>query len=191
MDASMSMEFTTLSDLNPSLTLKECFKTNIFVYEHTLNRYILHLRFAMKNTETYSFLKWINDILRMAQEHVVLKDKVTMPCTAYQFMQSVVSLDMLNSFEQRMTPILIDRTRIPCVLDYCVVYDRYPEREEYFLDMGDNKPETLIHRTCADPLRIPENSEITLPVFMMKRQAFPGIGTTECEFEFEFDDVFV
>ena len=135
-----SIEFVTLLVLDACISIRDCFKTNIFMYENTSDRILLHLRYALQTHPTRSLYDWMNDIL-VATEQGFLSSmtNLAVPVTAYSIVQTVIGTDTLHSYERKRTPVLINATKVPCVLDYYHAFDRFPNRPNFFFDMGDFK----------------------------------------------------
>ena len=135
-----SIEFVTLLVLDACISIRDCFKTNIFMYENTDDRAILHLRYALQTDPTRSLYDWINDVLVSTEQGFLSSmSSLAVPTTAYSIVQSVVGTDTLHSYERKRTPVLINASKVPCVLDYYHAYDRFPNRPNFFFDMGDFK----------------------------------------------------
>ena len=59
-----TMEFSILHDLsNTEISIKDCFVTNVFMYDLTHDRHVFYLRKVLRLNPNMPFLQWINHFL--------------------------------------------------------------------------------------------------------------------------------
>ena len=168
-----SIEFVTLLVLDACISIRDCFKTNIFMYENTDDRTILHLRYALQTDSTRSLYDWINDVLVSTEQGFLCSmSNLAVPTTAYSIVQSVIGTDTLRSYERKRTPVLINATKVPCVLDYYHAYDRFPNRPNFFFDMGDFKEVPFIGSGVSLTY---DQTNVRAKTSVIRYTAFPSI----------------
>ena len=112
MNPFMSNELVALYSLTPEVTLKQCFKTTLFLYDDTDDVFLLLLRYIMYKSPDFSFMYWIKEILHTTFE----KNKVfhiTFPTNACLLMKQTIPIVVLEAYKELVVPELNLWNRIP------------------------------------------------------------------------------
>ena len=112
MNPFMSSELVTLYTLTPEVTLNQCFKTSLFLYNETEDPFLLLLRYMMHKSPDFSFMYWINEILCTTFESNKVFH-VTFPTNACLIMKQTIPIIILEAYKELMVPELNRWTRVP------------------------------------------------------------------------------
>ena len=112
MNQYMSSELVTLYTLTPEVTLKQCFKTTLFLYDETEDPFLLVLRYIMYKSPDFSFMYWIKEILCTTFESNKVFH-VTFPSNACLIMKQTIPIIILEAYKELMVPELNMWNRLP------------------------------------------------------------------------------
>ena len=108
------MEFSVFHDLqtNSKITVRDCFITNVFMYDFTHDRYIMHLRHLLRINPKMLFLEYINYILTLTNNNtytVFPIDKIIKyekPHNAIIILKVLITQTTLTEYEQSIHSLL-------------------------------------------------------------------------------------
>ena len=112
MNQYMSSELVTLYTLTPEVTLKQCFKTTLFLYDETEDPFLLLLHYIMYKSPDFSFMYWIKEILCMTFESNKVFH-ITFPSNACLIMKQTIPIIILEAYKELMVPELNMWNRLP------------------------------------------------------------------------------
>ena len=108
----ISTEFVTLYDLNESVTIKDAFKTSVYMHEYTEDRFLLNLRYMLLKSPDFSLKYWISEILDTTFETSKVFH-VTFPTNAYLLMKQTIPIIVLDAYQELMVPTLNYFSKVP------------------------------------------------------------------------------
>ena len=108
------MEFSVFHDLQPNskITIKDCFITNVFMYDFTYDHYIMHLRHLLRIHAEMMFLDYVNYILTCTNNstHTIFPIdeimKYEKPHNAVIIFKALISQAVLAGYEQSVHSLL-------------------------------------------------------------------------------------
>ena len=132
------MEFSVLHDLqnNSKFTIKDCFVTNVFMYDFTYDRYIMNLRHVLRIHPEMMFLEYINYILTLTNNstHSVFPLQQIMkyekPYNAVVVFKALIPQRTLTEYEKSPQSLLPRHVEI--------IPFHSSEHDYFFMDLSEN-----------------------------------------------------
>ena len=139
------MEFSVFHDLQRNsnqhiskITIKDCFITNVFMYDFTYDHYIMHLRHLLRIHAEMMFLDYVNYILTWTNNstHTIFPIdeimKYEKPHNAVIIFKALITQPILAEYEQSVHSLLPRNIKV-------IQFPSCSSSEDYFfMDLNEN-----------------------------------------------------